>query len=158
MELLCCVSVGRRKCKKLPTKKCLSSLEYYCTFHGNGLELYIINDAACLFEKERRRIQRRTPTLPEINLPDNRHEDDDSEYIDFVNRKKKESQARNDLLEQVYKDNEECISDSQCCICLLCIPFDDEMQCIICKTGFHSICIDVWIQINSNCPICRIKF
>ena len=42
----------------------------------------------------------------------------------------------------------------ECSICLSQID-NEQKQPFICKHSFHNQCIDQWIRISHNCPLCR---
>ena len=49
------------------------------------------------------------------------------------------------------------------CLCSICIDEDnrvalgDEVTMLLCKHWYHSGCINEWLQIMRNCPICRLR-
>ncbi|XP_054782995.1 E3 ubiquitin-protein ligase At4g11680-like isoform X3 [Prosopis cineraria] len=45
--------------------------------------------------------------------------------------------------------------DAECCICLC--PYEDgaELRELPCSHHFHTDCIDKWLHINANCPLCK---
>ncbi|KAI4356456.1 hypothetical protein L6164_000478 [Bauhinia variegata] len=45
---------------------------------------------------------------------------------------------------------------SECPVCLSVFADGEEVrQLSACKHSFHASCIDLWLENNSNCPICR---
>ena len=66
MTLECSKKVRNRNCKLIPKKKCLDTLEYFCTKHSTHLENFTTNDERCREEGERRKnLQRRPEARPE---------------------------------------------------------------------------------------------
>ena len=149
-KMNCSKLVRNRNCKKLPMFKCMQTNEYFCTMHGKNLETFTFNDEHCKNEKERRRRIRR-PTLVESQT----HIDDDPEYVLFIAKKIEKELERSRILNSVYELNEHVDTGIKCCICLIDIPIDTQIVCDICKTPYHQPCVDLWIEINPSCPICR---
>lgn len=55
-----------------------------------------------------------------------------------------------------YKKGEVGRSDSECCVCLNEFQEAEKVRVIPnCGHAFHIDCIDVWLQNNANCPLCR---
>ncbi|KAG2216197.1 hypothetical protein INT45_005155 [Circinella minor] len=44
---------------------------------------------------------------------------------------------------------------SDCSICLNSLGFNIELINLPCMHGFHSGCIEQWLQVNASCPVCR---
>ncbi|KAF7820248.1 RING-H2 finger protein ATL8-like [Senna tora] len=59
------------------------------------------------------------------------------------------------------KYSDECFSsadDSQCTVCLSEYQGEDVLRILpYCGHFFHVICIDIWLQQHSTCPVCRIS-
>ncbi|CAH9111424.1 unnamed protein product [Cuscuta europaea] len=50
------------------------------------------------------------------------------------------------------------IQDAQCTICLADYQREDSLRILpSCAHYFHPACIDIWLQNNSTCPVCRIS-
>ncbi|CAH9108627.1 unnamed protein product [Cuscuta epithymum] len=50
------------------------------------------------------------------------------------------------------------IQDAQCTICLADYQREDSLRILSpCAHYFHPECIDIWLQNNSTCPVCRIS-
>ncbi|KAK6922017.1 Zinc finger, RING-type [Dillenia turbinata] len=49
-------------------------------------------------------------------------------------------------------------SDCECSICLEDFVVGEEAKELPCKHRFHCECIDKWLGIHGNCPVCRYKF
>mmetsp|Transcript_21538 Transcript_21538/g.38966 ORF Transcript_21538/g.38966 Transcript_21538/m.38966 type:complete len:932 (-) Transcript_21538:1447-4242(-) len=46
--------------------------------------------------------------------------------------------------------------ENECCpICLVEYENGDELRCLPCNHGFHTECLDPWLQNNRSCPACR---
>lgn len=43
----------------------------------------------------------------------------------------------------------------ECAICLTEFDANDDVRQFICKHIFHKNCIDIWLQLNAVCPMCR---
>eukprot|EP00798_Chlamydomonas_sp_ICE-L_P015686 gene15686-21793_t len=50
---------------------------------------------------------------------------------------------------------DEDIEGPQCTICLIEYEEGDPIRQLPCKHMFHKLCIDVWMQRRSTCPMCR---
>ncbi|KAK6931239.1 Zinc finger, RING-type [Dillenia turbinata] len=48
-------------------------------------------------------------------------------------------------------------SDCECSICLENFVVGEEVKELPCKHRFHCECIDKWLGIHGNCPVCRYK-
>ncbi|KAI7853134.1 hypothetical protein BDC45DRAFT_511413 [Circinella umbellata] len=44
---------------------------------------------------------------------------------------------------------------NDCSICLNSLGFNVELINLPCMHGFHSGCIEQWLQVNASCPVCR---
>ncbi|KAG9149915.1 hypothetical protein Leryth_009996 [Lithospermum erythrorhizon] len=56
----------------------------------------------------------------------------------------------------VIKKNDEVDSIMECSICLSSLEVDEVARILPnCKHLFHAECIDKWLEIHVNCPICR---
>ncbi|KAG8380599.1 hypothetical protein BUALT_Bualt06G0032400 [Buddleja alternifolia] len=59
------------------------------------------------------------------------------------------------------KYRELCLSskeNAQCSICLTDYHEEDTLRILpLCGHSFHAICIDIWLQQHSTCPVCRIS-
>ncbi|KAK4266771.1 hypothetical protein QN277_023648 [Acacia crassicarpa] len=45
--------------------------------------------------------------------------------------------------------------DAECCICLCAYEDGAELRELPCGHHFHADCIDKWLIINANCPLCK---
>lgn len=46
--------------------------------------------------------------------------------------------------------------EGECPVCLSVFAGGEEVkQLSVCKHSFHAICIDMWLNSHSNCPVCR---
>ncbi len=45
--------------------------------------------------------------------------------------------------------------NDSCSICLQNFNDNETLKLLNCNHKFHKNCIDEWIKINKNCPICR---
>ncbi|CAA0838352.1 RING/U-box superfamily protein [Striga hermonthica] len=45
--------------------------------------------------------------------------------------------------------------DAVCCICLTKYANNDELRELPCSHFFHKECVDKWLKINANCPLCK---
>ncbi|KAK4736260.1 hypothetical protein R3W88_010521 [Solanum pinnatisectum] len=55
------------------------------------------------------------------------------------------------------KQDNNCVDHLTCIICLGDISLGESRRMLaICGHGFHTHCIDSWLNINSICPLCRI--
>ena len=43
-----------------------------------------------------------------------------------------------------------------CCICF--DPIEDGKKCNTCVGVYHNECINLWLKINKNCPMCRTRY
>ncbi|CAA3031260.1 RING-H2 finger ATL38-like [Olea europaea subsp. europaea] len=54
-----------------------------------------------------------------------------------------------------------CLSskeNTQCTVCLAEYRDEDTLRILpVCCHSFHATCIDIWLQQNSTCPVCRIS-
>ncbi|CAI9273155.1 unnamed protein product [Lactuca saligna] len=51
-----------------------------------------------------------------------------------------------------------CAKDAQCIVCLSEYHADDTLRILpFCGHFFHSSCIDIWLQQNCTCPVCRVS-
>ncbi|XP_062204404.1 RING-H2 finger protein ATL67-like [Phragmites australis] len=49
-------------------------------------------------------------------------------------------------------------SDAQCVVCLAEYEEKDVLRLLpYCGHNFHMACIDMWLELNSTCPVCRIS-
>ncbi|KAL8515755.1 hypothetical protein ACS0TY_014442 [Phlomoides rotata] len=76
------------------------------------------------------------------------------------NRGLNEAQIRSIPIFKFQKvDKEEKVSDAKLCECAVCLnEFQEEEKLRIipnCAHVFHIDCIDIWLQNNANCPLCR---
>lgn len=56
----------------------------------------------------------------------------------------------------VFKNSTNGPSELECSICLGEFIVNEKLRCLQdCNHLFHIDCIDVWLQNNANCPICR---
>ena len=62
----------------------------------------------------------------------------------------KEKEKEKKEKEKEKKEKEE---ENKCMICL--VPIKKQIKVLPCAHKFHSFCIDRWINLKSNCPICR---
>ncbi|XP_042497373.1 RING-H2 finger protein ATL16 [Macadamia integrifolia] len=54
------------------------------------------------------------------------------------------------------KENEEMVSFIECAVCLNEFQEEESLRVLPnCAHAFHIDCIDVWLQSNANCPLCR---
>lgn len=45
---------------------------------------------------------------------------------------------------------------SECPVCLSVFADGEKVsQLSVCKHSFHAVCIDKWLNSQSNCPVCR---
>ncbi|GBF98750.1 hypothetical protein Rsub_11156 [Raphidocelis subcapitata] len=42
----------------------------------------------------------------------------------------------------------------RCTICLVDLEADDVLKLLPCRHAYHSECLDTWLGINKNCPVC----
>lgn len=42
-----------------------------------------------------------------------------------------------------------------CAICLGEYAVDDELRQLNCKHHYHRVCLDEWLRLNANCPLCK---
>lgn len=42
-----------------------------------------------------------------------------------------------------------------CSVCISDFEFGDQLRILPCKHAFHARCVDQWLQVNANCPLCR---
>lgn len=48
--------------------------------------------------------------------------------------------------------------NTQCTVCLAEYRDEDTLRILpVCGHSFHATCIDIWLQQNSTCPVCRIS-
>ncbi|KAF7844601.1 E3 ubiquitin-protein ligase [Senna tora] len=47
------------------------------------------------------------------------------------------------------------LEDAECCICLTAYDDGAELRELPCNHHFHCTCIDKWLHINANCPLCK---
>ncbi|KAF9204709.1 hypothetical protein BGZ49_004979 [Haplosporangium sp. Z 27] len=45
--------------------------------------------------------------------------------------------------------------DAVCAICLCDYEDDEELRKMSCKHYFHKDCVDEWLRLNRNCPLCK---
>lgn len=70
----------------------------------------------------------------------------------FKFKKKRDGEDQND---GVYREEEEK-SSQECSVCLNEFQEDEKLRIIPnCCHLFHIDCIDIWLQNNANCPLCR---
>lgn len=59
-------------------------------------------------------------------------------------------------LEKKSIDDDDVVKFSECAVCLNEFEEDEKLRIIPnCAHIFHIDCIDVWLQSNANCPLCR---
>ncbi|KAE8731541.1 hypothetical protein F3Y22_tig00002799pilonHSYRG00116 [Hibiscus syriacus] len=76
-------------------------------------------------------------------------------YYIFVIKWLDESVIRRNPIVRFHKDSK-CRSFCECAVCLNKLEQDEKLRMIPdCSHIFHIDCIDVWLQNNSNCPLCR---
>lgn len=42
-----------------------------------------------------------------------------------------------------------------CSVCISDFEHGDQLRVLPCKHAFHARCVDQWLQVNANCPLCR---
>ena len=45
--------------------------------------------------------------------------------------------------------------DQECTICLGAFSDGESLKTLPCLHNYHSICIDQWLGIQANCPLCK---
>ena len=71
-------------------------------------------------------------------------------------RIKKLFNERNKIFKQYhYKIYNNCITDNECLICKDFINRIDLYKCDVCVAMFHNSCINKWLEISKNCPMCK---
>ena len=45
----------------------------------------------------------------------------------------------------------------QCLICLEDFEEGQERKTLPCLHGYHSQCVDKWLQTNASCPVCKFR-
>ncbi|CAN6330539.1 unnamed protein product [Urochloa humidicola] len=126
---------------------------------------------ACAFLRRRRaRRSRRAPPLPQYTVGDYysftvhvaRHSAGGSGGLDpaavaaFPTRAFSAAGGDNDPRGSGASDSSD--ADSQCIICLAEYEEKDVLRILpYCGHNFHMACIDLWLEQNTTCPVCRIS-
>jgi len=70
-----------------------------------------------------------------------------------IELKEKEKEKERKEKERKEKERKEKEEENKCMICL--VEIKKQIKVLPCAHKFHSFCIDRWINLKSNCPICR---
>ena len=90
----------------------------------------------------------------QINQPNVNEEENMPNYF------KNHNHINNNLGKATYiKNNDECLNDKQCLICLEKFEHKKYKRVVkCCNNTYHKTCIDKWLKKNSTCPACRNDF
>ncbi|KAG9304390.1 hypothetical protein G9A89_019952 [Geosiphon pyriformis] len=77
-----------------------------------------------------------------------------SKYKFKFGKKEKQSIQTSPTVPQFLTiDNKE---DAACCICLASYEDGEDLRHLWCSHHFHKECVDVWLRLNRQCPMCRV--